>query len=144
MNALTDTAFQKIEGKMHNYQKLRRRMLNDRADLLYGSVGVDYNTPTGHSKHADSTAQKAIRLMDGSEETKWVDAVEKTHAYFQGQPEAEIIKLLYAQHHNIAAASKISGLHRGTVRRMRDTVLTRCAMHAAAYGLIDLDRDMLL
>lgn len=141
MKAIDYKTYRNIEWHMHNLPRLRKSAMSSRADILLNSVGVDYNTPKGHSKHADSTAQKGLKLADGCPNTKWIDAIDKTRAYFDGQQEAHILAKFYLQNARIVDVAATLGLDRRTISRMRDNVVYRCAMYAAADGLINLDRE---
>lgn len=141
MKPIISTTYKDIEWHMHNLPRLRKMAGNKRADILHGSVGVDYNTPTGHSKHADRTAMLGIKLAEGCDAEKWVEAIERTHVYFSGMPEAKILFLFYTEGQGIKEVADRLRLSRQTVSNMRDNVVNRCAMHAAAYGLIKLDRE---
>jgi len=139
MKPLIRKTYQDIEWHMHNLPKLRNMASRKRTDILYGSVGVDYSTPKGHSKHADTTALLGIKLAEGCKVGKWVDAIEKTYAYFDGMPESAILYSFYTENRRIEDVAAMLGLSRRQIGNMRDNVVNRCAMHAAAYGLISLD-----
>ena len=141
MKPIVRETYRDIEWHMHNLPRLRRIASSKRADILHGSVGVDYNTPTGHSKHADSTAILGMKLAEGCDVGEWVAAIEKTHAYFEGMPESKILYMFYTENHKIEDVAKALGLSRQSIGNMRDNVVNRCALHAAAYGLISLDGE---
>ncbi len=139
MKPLAGKPYKSIEGHMHNLPKLRKVIAGKRADILFGSVGVDYGTPTGHSKHADSTAILGIKLAEGCDIGKWVDAIERTYDYFRGEPEYRFITLFYINHTPMKVIEDMPGIGKNKAYRWRDNIVNRCAMHAAAYGLISLD-----
>lgn len=141
MKAIDYKTYQSIEWHMHNLHRLQKGAARARQDVLYGSVGVDFNTPTGHSKHADSTAQKGLKLADGCYSSRWINAITRTCAYFDGQQEAHIMALFYLGNGKIAEVAEKLGVDRRAMARMRDNVVYRCAMYAAADGLIKLDRE---
>lgn len=142
MKPLVGKPYQNIEWHMHNLQKLRKIAADKRADILYGSVGVDYGTPKGHSKHADSTAILGMKLAEGCDVGKWVDAIEKTFDYFKGEPEYQIIALHYINHTPIKAIADMPKIGKSKAYRWRDNIVNRCAIQAAAYGLIILENGL--
>ena len=130
-----------VEWHLHNTSVLKRGITQRRADVLFGSVGVDYNTPTGHSKHADSTAHKALKLADENNASKWLKAIKKTYAYYDGKDEAAVMQMFYftKPKPTIKAIAEKTDIDERTIGRLRDHVVYRCAMFAAADNLIKLD-----
>ena len=141
MKAIDFKTYRNIEWHMHNLPRLQKGAACNRMDVLYSSVGVDYNTPSGHSKRADSTAQKGLKLADGCNASRWVEAIQKTCTYFEGQQESQIISMFYLKKKKIVDVAASLQVDRRTMSRMRDNVVYRCAMYAAADGLIKLDQE---
>ncbi len=141
MKAIDYKTYQNIEWHMHNLPRLQKGAAYTRSDVLYGSVGVDYNTPTGHSKHGDPTAQKGLKLADGCTASRWIDAIKRTYAYFDGLHEANVMLMFYFSDGKISDVAATLKVDRRSMSRIRDNVVYRCAMYAAADGLIKLDQE---
>lgn len=146
MKALDHKTYRDIEWHLHNLPKLLRNIQECRSEILMGSVGTDYNTPKGHSKHADSTAQKGCMLADGDRKMQnylgWVNAIQSTNSFFRNTQEASIITHFYfSSTAKIGEVAEMLKLNRNTVSRLRDNVVYRCAFYAAASGLIKMDGE---
>lgn len=144
--SLEHSAYKRIEWFLHHYYELGKEIRECRDDVLYGSANIDLRTPRGHSKHSDSTAAKGL-LLAGSRQvqyyTNWKKAIDLTIDYFrnhpQGQTESQFFFAFYGEKKRLAAIARNMDVSTRTLERARDTIVSRCGLYAAKYGLITLD-----
>lgn len=134
-----------VEWHLHHQALLREEIRTYRADVLHASPGTDWERPSvSHvGMVTDIVSRKAFKLMDAPPAVrracKWLRVAADARRYFTGKREGRLFVLYYGQTASIDLVAAALGTNRRGVERLRDNVVYRCAMGAAAKGLITLD-----
>lgn len=132
--------YKSVEWHLHNVKAIREQIDNARAAVMQSNRAFDLGVPSGHSKHADPTAAKAIALIDSTKKAEnWLKAIKQTRLYFDGMPQAVLFTRYYGAGISSTELSTQIGIDRTKLHRWRDEIVTRCAMEAVARGLIRLN-----
>ena len=132
--------YKSVERHLHNVKAKREEIDRARAAVMQSNRAFDLGVPSGHSKHADPTAVKALALIDSTKKAeKWLEAIKQTRLYFYGMPQAVLFSQYYGAGISSTELSAAVGIDRTKLHRWRDEIVTRCAMEAVARGLIRLN-----
>jgi hypothetical protein len=140
MKALSGRAWRAVAYHLHHEAQLRAKIAEQEASLA--SVP---GMPMGKGRHADPTASAALGLGAHSpalaHDQKWLGCIEETWETFAGSREEKMRKGFFGQGKPIRAYADAEGIHRGAAERMRDCVITRCAIFAARCGALSVTQS---
>lgn len=129
-----------IEWHLERYKELKKYVDSVRDEIInsspnmYGEVGGKSNI------HSDSTALKAIKLCDTTEEEKWVLVIEKTLQKLDesGNGLNEFLEKRYFEKKNIIKVMMELNIERTTAYRWREEIILSTAIYAVQEGLLRL------
>ena len=139
--------YKRVEWHLHNEKLLRDVIRQYENDILLSSQGTDYSQPRiSHTGTiSDVVSQKAFRLdlapYEVASARRWIVAIEDTRRYFTGTNEAKLFRLFYGTTAGIDLVAAAMNTSRRGIERLRDNVVYRCAMTAAATKLIKIQQE---
>ena len=131
--------YKQIEWNLHNVAMLREADKDATDAILHGSASKDPGSPSGTSKHSDSTAVKAIALLETVPHL-WLEVIGSTYAYYKNAPEARMATLFYEDKMPLNTVAAVMDCSRRMVMYYRDNFVMRCGMLAAETGLLKLTK----
>lgn len=144
MSAIPETIYQKIDQKLRIRRKLKQRAearLN-RARMKAGISGQGSGPGGTRGNVSDRTGRAAVDIVTAEkhlEKTmKWLrvfDTVDRI--YPETSEEGSAARMIYDRGMSQMDVCRLTGCTRSTIRRRIDRYIYRCALLAAAEGLID-------
>lgn len=139
---LDRNTYKRVEWHLHHEKQMQETVAAYEADILLGSTGTDWGRPvsgrTGTT--ADLVSGKAMRLAAPPAEVRaarrWLAVIGQVRQWFDGAQEARLFVLFYGATARIEMVAAALGTSRRVVEQLRDNVVYRAAMMAAAERLI--------
>ena len=145
MSAIPETIYQMIDRKLRIRKKLKQRAEArlSRARMKAGISSVQGSGTGGtRGNTSDRTGRAAVAIVTAEKQLektmKWLqifDTVDRI--YPESSEEGSAARMIYSQGMSQMDVCRVTGCTRSTIRRRIDRYIYRCALLAAAEGLID-------
>lgn len=146
---LPDDVKQTVLWYLENYWSVISAIVNQRNDILFGSVLKDLDVPIQNSQPSDVTFKKAelFTQLNLSEMIGWIRVINGTYKYFleRDKPKADLIwyTFIHVDPDKKTKTKIINGLHlsRDRYYKWLDAICGTIGIFAAGKRLITLDVD---
>lgn len=129
-----------LEWHLEKYYDLKAYVDNVRDDII-SSSSSSYGEGGGKSSlPSDTTAMKALKLLNITEEEKWVNTIEKTRAKLalvNKELDSFLVKRYFERKNMIKIMMELN-IERTTAYRWREEIILSFAIIAAQEGLIKI------
>lgn len=144
MKPLDRIIYRSIEWRLHHRESMRAELQSIESDIINGGFQVDYTKPkiSPTNKRHEDTLDKVIRLEAKTRALRsWLRIIDDVQRYFDGTQEGKLFQLFYGKSVSNDLAAAAIGVNRRDLARLRDHVVYRCAIAAAAEKLLTIKEE---
>ena len=132
-----------VEFNLHNVNYLLGVIKTSIHDIVCSGYGYGYTRERVQTNNIrDSTADKAILLIDGTPEMqkarKWLKVINENRLYFEGTPEGEFMAQYFGKAKTQVEVGEELGASFPWTARCKVKIVAHCAMLAASEGLFTI------
>lgn len=130
--------YKRIEWNLHHVPSLEAAAVESlkRNQLYKSSLSAEGGVGGRTNRKSDPTASIAMDNLY-CEPWLWVCAIKATYGYYgEETPIGQMARMFYGKRATMTAIAKAMGCTRQTAQNYRDAFVTRCAIYAAAQGLL--------
>ena len=144
MSAIPDEIYQTIDRKLRIRRKMKQRAEArlERARMKAGINGQGSGPGGKHGNTSDRTGRAAVAIVTAENQLKktmkWLSVFETVdRIYPDTSEEGAAARMIYGRGMSQQDVCRVTGCTRSTIRRRIDRYIYRCALLAAAEGLIN-------
>lgn len=128
-----------VEGHLYGHDDDKAALADLELTIIEAARHPYDGTGRHGSQRADPTAQAAARLERETQTLRgWVTAVQRTRDRYEGTQAGQAMHALYTQRKRPQRAAIDLYIGQTTIYRMREDIITFCAMQAAMQGVFTL------